>query len=174
MLKEDDPPAPSLSLAAGVALIRAVEAAVPATGLMLKWPNDLMIGNAKVAGVLLERSGDRIVAGFGVNLATAPDLPDRETAALASVALSSPQSFAPLLAGAFLRALDMWRSDLGRLATSWLESAHPPGTPLTVHISADETISGRFAGIEPDGALQIERGNGTIEIVRAADVYLAQ
>ena len=173
MLRESDPPAPSLSLAAGVSLIRAVEAAVPATGLILKWPNDLLIGSAKVAGVLLERSGDRIVAGFGVNLAEAPDIAGRETAALASVALVSPQSFAPLLAGAFVRALDMWRSDLARLATSWLESAHPPGTPLTVHVSADETISGRFTGIEADGALQIEREDGTIEIVRAADVFLA-
>jgi BirA family transcriptional regulator, biotin operon repressor / biotin---[acetyl-CoA-carboxylase] ligase len=173
VLRESDPPAPSLSLAAGVALIRAVEAAVPATGLFLKWPNDVLIGTAKVAGVLMERGADRIVVGFGVNLAVAPDIPGRNTASLASVALVSPQSFAPLLAGTFVRALDMWRTDLGRLATSWLESAHPPGTPLTVHVSAEETISGRFAGIEPDGALQIEREDGAVEIVRAGDVFLS-
>ena len=99
-----DPPAQSLSLAAGVALIRAVEAAAPATGLMLKWPNDLMMGAAKLAGVLLERSGDRLVAGFGVNLANAPAIEGRATAALSSVALVSPESFTPLLAAYFARA----------------------------------------------------------------------
>lgn len=171
-LRSGDPPAQSLSIAAGVALIRAVEAAAPATGLILKWPNDLLIGSAKLAGVLLERSGDRVVAGFGVNLAAAPDVPGRETAALASVALVSPQSFAPLLAAAFSRALDMWRSDPVRLRTSWMESAHPVGTELTVHISPEEAISGRFAGIEPDGALRLQLENGESQLVRAGDVEL--
>ena len=48
--------------------------AVPDQSLMLKWPNDLLLDNSKLAGILLERSGDRVVAGFGVNLATAPRL----------------------------------------------------------------------------------------------------
>lgn len=171
-LRPGDPPAQSLSMAAGVALIRAVEAAAPATGLILKWPNDLLIGSAKLAGVLLERSGDRVVAGFGVNLAATPEVPGRETAALASVALVSPQSFAPLLAAAFSRALEMWRSDLVRLLTSWMESAHPVGTDLTVHVAPDEVMVGRFAGIEPDGALRLQLDNDEIRLVRAGDVEL--
>ncbi|MGH6707236.1 MAG: biotin--[acetyl-CoA-carboxylase] ligase, partial [Sphingomicrobium sp.] len=71
-LRPSDPPAPALALATGLALIEAVEAAVPNADLSLKWPNDLMLGDAKLAGILLERSGDRVVAGFGVNLAGAP------------------------------------------------------------------------------------------------------
>jgi BirA family biotin operon repressor/biotin-[acetyl-CoA-carboxylase] ligase len=172
-LGEGDPSAPSLSLAAGVALIRAVEAAAPATGLMLKWPNDLMIGSAKLAGILLERSGSRIVAGFGVNLARAPDVPGRDTAALASVALVSPESFAPLLAASFARALAMWRTDRLRLTTSWLESAHPIGTALQVRASATEIIDGEFAGLDPDGALLLKLADGSTRAVHAADVSLA-
>ena len=71
-LRPDDPPAPTLSLAAGLALIEAIDVATPTQGLMLKWPNDLMLLGKKLAGILLERSGDRIVIGFGVNLASAP------------------------------------------------------------------------------------------------------
>jgi BirA family biotin operon repressor/biotin-[acetyl-CoA-carboxylase] ligase len=171
-LRRSDPPAQSLSLAAGVALMRAVEAAAPATGLILKWPNDLMMGAAKLAGILLERSGDRLVAGFGVNLAQAPAVEGRATAALSSVALISPESFAPLLAASFSRALAMWREDFQRLAAAWMESAHPLGTPLTIHSGPGQTISGTFAGIESDGALRLELDPGVTEIVRAGDVEL--
>jgi BirA family biotin operon repressor/biotin-[acetyl-CoA-carboxylase] ligase len=171
-LRRGDPPAQSLSLAAGVALIRAVEVAAPATGLILKWPNDLMMGAAKLAGVLLERSGDRLVAGFGVNLAQAPAIEGRATAALASVALVSPESFAPLLAASFSRALGMWRADYQRLATAWMESAHPVGTLLTIHSGQGQTVSGAFAGLEADGALRLELDAGITEIVRAGDVEL--
>ena len=81
-LRPDDPPAPTLSLAAGLALIEAVDVAVPGQPLMLKWPNDLMLGGKKLAGILLERSGDRVAVGFGVNLASAPALEGREAATL--------------------------------------------------------------------------------------------
>ena len=171
-LKVGDPPPATLSLAAGVALIRAVEAAAPATGLMLKWPNDLLMGPGKLAGILLERSGDRLVAGFGVNLASAPELPDRPTAALSSVALISPQSFAPLLAGAFARALDMWRTDSQRLSAAWMESAHPIGTPLKVHGGTGEMLEGAFDGIEADGGLRLKQATGAIEVIRAGDIFL--
>jgi BirA family biotin operon repressor/biotin-[acetyl-CoA-carboxylase] ligase len=171
-LGASDPPAPTLSMAAGVALIRAVEASASATGLMLKWPNDLMMGRAKLAGILLERSGNRLVAGFGVNLARAPALPDRETACLASVALITPQSFAPLLAGAFARALELWRSDQPRLMTSWFESAHPIGTPLSVRAGPAEKVHGEFAGIDLDGALRLRLADGATRVIHAADVSL--
>ena len=63
---------------------------------MLKWPNDLLLAGKKLAGILLERSGDRVVVGFGVNLATAP------AAAGSCRARHSgkitPEAFAPLLA----------------------------------------------------------------------------
>ncbi|RST32203.1 biotin--[acetyl-CoA-carboxylase] ligase [Sphingomonas ginkgonis] len=168
----NDPPAQALSLAAGIALIRAVEAAAPATGLMLKWPNDLLLGAGKLGGILLERSGDRIVAGFGVNLAAAPDFADRPTAALSSVSLVSPESFAPLLAASMDRAMNLWRSDLESLRSMWLESAHPLGTRLTVHGGDGELVAGRFEGLEPDGALRLRTDDGQLRTLHAGDVSL--
>lgn len=176
-LQPGDPPAPSLSLAAGLALIEAVDVvAAPnfspdiSLPLMLKWPNDLLLGGDKLAGILLERSADRIVAGFGVNLASAPHFPDRKAASLKGAI--APKAFAPLLAASFARLLTLWRTSApGALAQAWLVRAHPVGALLTVHIGADDRVSGRFDGVEPDGALRLRTDSG-IEIVRAGDVEL--
>jgi BirA family biotin operon repressor/biotin-[acetyl-CoA-carboxylase] ligase len=166
-----DPPAPTLSLAAGLALIEAVDVVVPAQPLMLKWPNDVLLGGTKLAGILLERSGDRVVVGFGVNLASAPALAGREAASLGCAIL--PEAFAPLLAASLARLLQLWRvSESAALARAWEQRAHPRGTPLTVHVSSDEAVSGRFAGLEPDGALRLTLDNGSTEVIRAGDVEL--
>jgi len=171
-LRAGDPPAATLSLAAGLALAEAIDVAIPAQPLMLKWPNDLMLLGRKVAGILLERSGDRVVIGFGVNLASAPALDDRRAASLDSAI--TPQAFAPLLAASFARLLDLWRScDSAALARAWQERAHPVGTRLTVHVSQDEVVGGGFAGLDPDGALRLRLDDGSIQVIRAADVFLA-
>ena len=151
-------------------MIEAVDLITPNQPLMLKWPNDLMLGTAKLAGILLERSGDRVVVGFGVNLGTAPQLEGRDTAALNGSI--SPQAFAPLLAGSFARMLNLWRTtEPAAFASAWLTRAHPVGTRLTVHNGPDETVCGSFDGIEPDGALRL-RTNGDVELVRAGDISL--
>ena len=171
-LRDGDPPAPALALVAGLALIEAAEVAAPTLTMMLKWPNDLMLGEAKLAGILLERSGDRVVAGFGVNLAAAPHIGGRRTASLAGSI--TPQAFAPLLAASVSRLLGAWRSaDPAAFAQAWQARAHPLGTPLEVHNAPGERIAGRFDGIEPDGAMRLRTESGAVEVIRAGDVTLA-
>lgn len=170
-LGRGDPPAQSLSLAAGLALIEAVEAAAPGLPLLLKWPNDVVADGAKLAGILLERQGDRVVVGFGVNLASAPRIAGRPTAHLSG--RISPQAFAPLLAGSMSRLLGLWRtSPADDFARAWLARAHPIGTNLTVHSAGSTVVSGSFAGIDPDGALRLRLGDGSVEVIRAGDVKL--
>jgi BirA family biotin operon repressor/biotin-[acetyl-CoA-carboxylase] ligase len=138
---------------------------------MLKWPNDVLMLGRKLAGILLERSGDRVVIGFGVNLGSAPDLPDRRAASLGG--LVTPEAFAPQLADSFARLLRLWREcDPLLLGQAWLARAHPTGSRLTVHSGNGESLSGRFDGLEPDGALRLRRDDGALELVRAADVEL--
>ena len=139
---------------------------------MLKWPNDLMLDGAKLAGILLERAGDRVVAGFGVNLAAAPDIPGRATASLDGSV--SPQIFAPLLAASMARILAAWRSaDPTALAQAWQIRAHPVGSPVTVHSNPGEQVSGSFDGLDPDGVLRLRLDDGRVELIRAGDVSLA-
>jgi len=172
-LRASDPPPATLALAAGLALIEAVDAAAPGRDLRLKWPNDLMLDDAKLAGILLERAGDRVVAGFGVNLAAAPQIEGRDTAHLDGA--TTPNAFAPLLAASLARLLAAWRTaDPAAFIAAWQQHAHPVGTPLTVHSAPGEQISGRFDGLAPDGALVLRLEDGRIERVHAGDVTLAK
>jgi BirA family transcriptional regulator, biotin operon repressor / biotin---[acetyl-CoA-carboxylase] ligase len=170
-LASSDPPAQSLSLASGLALIEAVDIAIPGLPLLLKWPNDLLLGEGKLAGILLERQKERVVIGFGVNLAHAPDIPGRSTAHLGG--RISPQAFAPLLAGAMSRLLTAWRTaGPGDLAAAWLARAHPVGTQLAVHGSQSDVVGGLFDGIEQDGTLRLRLADGSVRAIHAADVTL--
>jgi len=156
-----------------LALIEAVDAAAPGHALLLKWPNDLLLAGAKLAGILLERQGDTIVAGFGVNLASAPDIPGKPAAHLGG--RIAPEAFAPLLAASMSRMLVLWRStEPGDFARGWLARAHPIGTELSVHGSDSADVSGRFDGIEPDGTLRLRLADGTVRAIHAADVTLGQ
>ena len=171
-LCDGDPPPATLALAAGLALIEAADAAAPGCALQLKWPNDLMLSGAKLGGILLERAGDRVVAGFGVNLAAAPAIEGRSTASLDGA--MTPHAFAPLLAASLARLLAAWRSaDPAAFISAWQLRAHPVGTPITVHNAPGERLSGRFDGLEPDGALRLALDGGGIERIHAGDVTLA-
>lgn len=170
-LRAGDPPAQSLSLAAALALLEAIDAAAPNRPLMLKWPNDVLLLGRKLAGILLERGGDRVIVGFGVNLASAPALPDRVGASLGGAL--GPREFAPVLAEGFAKLLSLWRtSEPTLLVQAWLARAHPIGTRLTIHSSSEETVTGRFDGLELDGALRLRRETGELDVVRAGDVEL--
>jgi BirA family biotin operon repressor/biotin-[acetyl-CoA-carboxylase] ligase len=170
-LEPSDPSATLLSLIAGVAVIEALAATPPHYSATLKWPNDIVLKDAKAGGILLERQGSRIVVGFGINLAAAPDVPGRKTASFTPpIAVAE---FAPMLAGAFGNLFRRWRSGEPQdwLISAWQACAHPVGTPLSVHVSAGDKVSGRFAGIEADGALRLQTASG-LQIVRAGDVEL--
>lgn len=174
-LGEGDPPAASLSLTAGLAIYETVIARLAEPWrLQLKWPNDLLLGGVKIAGILLERSGDVVVVGVGVNLAAAPMLPDRATAHLAMTGPAPERdSFARDLAATFALELARWREGgLGALMPRWLAAAHPLGTELSVHGADGRSLTGRFAGLREDGALRLQTADGSTCVIHAGDVAL--
>lgn len=175
-----DPPAPTLSLVAGLAVIEAIRTSAAdnnglASQLLLKWPNDVMIGSAKLAGILLEREGEAVVVGIGLNLVAAPLLPDRETIALASLgAAPDRDGFATALARSFELEIERWRNfGLAPIVGRWAAAAHPLGTPLSVSGTEDGLIEGVFAGLADDGALQLRLADGSLRAVHAGEVHLA-
>ncbi len=175
-LHDREPEPATLSLVAGLAVYEAVAPLLTdPISLRLKWPNDLMLGDAKLAGILLEREGPAIVVGIGVNLAQAPVLPDRRTVALSALGPAPDRDlFARALAARFDTELERWRSfGLDPLIRRWESVAHPRGTPLTVHPPGEEPFSGAFAGLTSDGALSLLLAGGSTRVIHAGDVMLA-
>jgi BirA family transcriptional regulator, biotin operon repressor / biotin---[acetyl-CoA-carboxylase] ligase len=166
-----DPPPASLALVAGVALAKTVAALAPNIDAQLKWPNDLLVGGAKCAGILMERTGNSVVIGIGANLVAAPELPDRPTATLASKGVALDRDhFTGALGIAMIDALWTWRQEgVASIVRAWLPLAHPLGTPL--HVS-EQSIDGTFDGLAQDGALRLRLGGGETMLIHAGDVEL--
>ncbi len=145
-----------------------------AGGVRLKWPNDLLLDGAKLAGILLERLGDAVVIGIGANLAHHPDLPDRPATSLAARGVEvAPAAFLDTLAEAFARWLARWRGEgLTPVRVRWLERAHPVGTALSAQLPDGAVIQGLFDGLDHDGALILRLGGGERRVIHAGDVFL--
>ena len=155
-----------MSLLAGVALAEATQTFAPDAALALKWPNDLLLNQAKLAGILIETHGadgtlDWLIIGIGVNLAHAPHIPGRATAALAQHGPApSPEAFAPAL----LARLDQWlqtqaRHGFAPIRIAWLGYAQPPGSPMSLKLG-DQIIAGHFIGLGDDGSLHLQTSAG--------------
>ena len=167
------------SLLAAVVLAETVEPHLPdPAALRLKWPNDLLLNGRKLAGILLDSTADSagqlgsLVIGFGLNLAAAPDLPDREAASLAEIAPPPPPEEA---ANALLARLTHWcarqaAEGFAPVRAAWLARAPIPGTPLRFR-QGSRDLAGTFAGISPDGALLLDAA-GTRHTFAAGEVRL--
>jgi BirA family biotin operon repressor/biotin-[acetyl-CoA-carboxylase] ligase len=164
---------PQWSLLAALALHDALAPHAGAS-LTLKWPNDLLLAGAKCAGILSEASigADGRLAwlciGFGANLAAAPEVPGRATAAL-----PPPAPPPDLIAIALMKALDLWRrvwllEGFSPIRDAWLERGPKLGAPLSV-TAPQGMLAGRFEGLDERGALLLRAGDG-IRIITAGHV----
>lgn len=167
-----------LSLVAGVAAHAAITVLRPIPRLRLKWPNDILIGDAKLGGILVECTaiGNAAVAavGIGINLVGAPQIMGRSTTAIAYHA--RPPSRAEMLealSASMSNWLDVWRGPAGfaPIRQAWLERAGPEGEPTSVNTGA--TIhAGSFGGIDHDGALLLRLPDGGLKRCTFGDVTL--
>ena len=174
-LRPGDPAPASLALVAAVALEEVLRALLPAdAALVIKWPNDLLVGRAKIAGILLERRGEAVIVGVGVNLAHCPEGLDRPVTSVAALggAMPAPADAVAMLAEVFARWLAVWRGQgLDPIRRAWSARAHPIGTALAARTEGQVT-EGLFEGLDADGALRLRRAGGEIVTIHAGDVFL--
>ena len=169
--------APQLSFVTALALHDAVAECAPQLGPMLKmkWPNDLLLGPAKVAGILIEGESEPVFAvaiGIGVNCSAHPkDTPYPATDLAAAGALvTSAQVFAALSA-AMLRRIEQWQRGEGfaGIRADWLKRAAGLGQDIRVRLPERE-LSGRFQGLDDAGRLLVQQPGG-LTTVTAGEVF---
>jgi BirA family biotin operon repressor/biotin-[acetyl-CoA-carboxylase] ligase len=172
-----------LPLLTGVAVAEAVRE-VAGVRARLKWPNDVLAGPGKLAGILAEAAGDAVVIGIGVNVSTGPDeLPPPVPGALAATSLAAegwkrPERD-PLLAGilgGFERGYQAWRqaagdADLCGLRAEYIGACATLGRQVNVQLpGGGQPLSGRAVGVDPDGRLLVRAPSGSDVPVSAGDV----
>ncbi|HEX3176761.1 MAG TPA: biotin--[acetyl-CoA-carboxylase] ligase [Methylomirabilota bacterium] len=161
---------PAYSLVTAVAVAETL-ARMAALAARLKWPNDVLIGGRKIAGILLESRavGDAAAAviaiGVGVNL-TQRAFPAGLAARATSVAIETGRAVsAEAVLTALLEAFDHWRArveadGMAPVRARWLSLADTIGRRVSV-----DGVSGVAVDLDPDGALVLEDGGRRHRVV---------
>lgn len=163
-----------LPLLTGVAVAAAAGRYVDAR---LKWPNDVLVGPRKLAGILAERARDAVVVGVGLNVAqTAEELPVHTATSLALEGAGEVDRAA--LLGAVLRGVEdryaAWRSVAGDpersgTAESYRRRCATLGRTVRVELPAGEALVGEACGVDEAGRLVVRTAGGE-RAVSAGDV----
>lgn len=153
---------------------------LPSTAdLSLKWPNDLLLEQQKLVGILLEtvpcdQPGRMAVAiGCGINLAHAPSDTSYGATWLNAHTLHqvSPELFLSVLAQTMSDRLDQWKNGEGfdLITKAWQNRASHIGKMISL-IGTSETVTGKFLALATDGALILELSDGNTKHFHAGDV----
>ncbi|MBI3072630.1 MAG: biotin--[acetyl-CoA-carboxylase] ligase [Deltaproteobacteria bacterium] len=159
-------------MATAIAALETVRGAGVANA-RIKWPNDVVVGGRKLAGILAESSvaGGRVewvVVGVGLNVNWL-DIPTDLKGVASSLAIEIGRALAlddvrAQLMSAWERALDV-----ADPYDEWCAGSLPVGERVTVH-AGDRVVVGRIAGYDHSGALILERDDGACETLSAGDL----
>ena len=180
--------AATLGFAAGLALEAAlqkvsIEASLRSAGsdemkFSLKWPNDVLAGPKKLAGILLEAetvaaNGLAVVVGIGTNVVAAPEgTPTPATSLKAlGIDIGAEELFAAL-SDSWVEFREIWSQGrgFGEIRRLWLERAAGLGQPVAVH-TGGATIAGTFDTIDDTGSMIVTTSAGDQVAISAGDVY---
>nr|WP_285853229.1 biotin--[acetyl-CoA-carboxylase] ligase [Sporosarcina luteola] len=174
--------APQMTLVAAVAIVRAIEnvAGIEAT---IKWPNDILINNRKVTGILteLQSEPDRvkaIILGIGMNVnQDEDDFPSEliEIATSLKIAGGKPIDRAKLIAEIlfFIESYTKMyeKHGFGPIKLLWEGYSNIAGKRIQA-VMLNETVEGTALGISEEGLLELQLDNGTVRGIYSADVFI--
>jgi BirA family biotin operon repressor/biotin-[acetyl-CoA-carboxylase] ligase len=159
-----------LPLMTGLALVEAVEERCPGLPVALKWPNDLLVGGRKAAGILVEALGGACVVGVGVNVDwrgvhRPPELAGAVSLAEAGCEADRWRLFAALVER-FGGRYQAWRGDPAGFLPDYRARCSTLGTAVRVTGLGADPLEGTAEGMDPDGALRVrDRSGRTVRVV---------
>jgi BirA family biotin operon repressor/biotin-[acetyl-CoA-carboxylase] ligase len=168
-----------LSFVTAIAAADAVSAFAPSADVKVKWPNDVLAGGKKLAGILLESASGAgttptyLAVGVGMNLAHFPPDTEFPATSLAAVGAGVPKPGDVLtqLAAHFAKWYDIWmKTGFSSIQDAWLARAAGLGTRIRARLTHEET-SGVFEGIDNTGALILREAQDRTRIISAGEVF---
>jgi BirA family biotin operon repressor/biotin-[acetyl-CoA-carboxylase] ligase len=182
VLRLDEPMAVAVQVnyVAAVSLATAIAGLVtPMTELRYRWPNDVLLNNLKVAGILLDpcvvNNGnvECLVLGINVNVKTHPNDLDDNAANMHADGFSKSTD-AELLESFsrhFLSWINRWAEEgFGPIAKAWIQRANGVGQPIQLQL-AKEIVNGEFVELDSEGALVVKLVDDTRRKVTVAEFF---
>jgi len=169
------------SFSMAIALRQTLAMTCAPEGLQLKWPNDVLLGGGKVAGILLEAIGtagsvDWLSIGVGVNLQAAPEPAAVENGAFRPVSVSnsgtapSPEDFLFWLASHFADQERLFGEfGFDPIRRLWMKHAARLGETITARLPRED-VTGVFETVDESGYLVLNTAKG-LQKIAAADVF---
>ena len=169
--------AAQLSFVSALAVSDALEAVAPSCQMRVKWPNDVLAVDRKIAGILLESAGggsvDWLAVGIGVNLVHHPDATEFPAISLSGLGFRAPPPATMLahLAGHWAKWYETWMvRGFDDIRDAWLARAAGLGRRIRARLQREE-IWGVFEGIDDSGALILRESAGRVRVIAAGDVF---
>ena len=170
--------AAALGFLAAIALAEVLRDLLPPErAIRCKWPNDVLVDGSKIAGILLEaeaigEAAPALVLGIGVNIESHPEgLAYAVTSVAAAGGRIEAEALLERLAGRLFHWYQQWkRSGFAPVRERWLNFAIGLGELVELRLEG-QVVRGRFAALDPSGALLLELPDGGRRLVTAGDVF---
>ena len=168
-----------LAFVAAVALHEAVISFLPPSqhaALRCKWPNDLLLDGAKLAGMLLENEWPWVIVGVGVNLVDAPNPALYPATSLAAHGVAVTMlDLLPSFCHSLARWSACWETaGFLPVRAAWLDRAAGLGGPMIARLADGQERVGTFEGLDDGGALLLRACDGDCQPIYAGDVFFPQ
>jgi BirA family transcriptional regulator, biotin operon repressor / biotin---[acetyl-CoA-carboxylase] ligase len=168
-----------LSFLSALAVADTIGRYAASSDVRVKWPNDVLADDRKIAGILLESASaagnrlDWLAIGIGINLAEHPEDTEFPATSLNGLGIAPPSSrdTLGLLATSWARWYDVWMTrGFEPIRDAWLARAARLGTRIRARLQ-DEEIFGLFEGIDETGALILRESQNRTRHIAAGEVF---
>ena len=163
---------------AGLSVCDAVTALVPDCDVRLKWPNDVRVDGAKLAGILVEAGaldeGVWVAVGFGINISSVPVGTGQDVTSISALCVNTPLTYFNMfesLQMAFQTRITAFNRGFSATRKAWLERAEGLGKLVRIGVG-DAILEGIFEDMAADGALILGLPDGSRRTISTGDVEL--
>ena len=159
-----------IPLLAGAAVVKSVQS-MGIQDASMKWPNDVLVGGRKLAGILCEvRPDGHVVAGVGINVRFSDDPPDSRAISLDEVLKDAPSVIDDLVAGILRRLFQFVEADPTQQRDAVTSVLGTIGRDVQVLGRDGSTRTGRAVGLDEHGALLVQMTDGSTSVVTSSDI----